>query len=60
MRDDVVLSRLDRRLGRVGVVAVGFHISFCGVLCLQEILDGTGVFIVKYVEYGYVPDRLQV
>ena len=46
--DDVVLSGVDCRFSCVGVVVVGFHVLSCGVfLYLEEVLDGTGAFIVK-------------
>ena len=39
---------------------VGFHILSRGLLYLDEVLDGTGAFIVKYMELGCVADCLQV
>ena len=60
MADDVILHCLDCWLCRVGVVVVGLHILSCGVLYLQEVLDGAGAFIVKDVELGLVVNLLQV
>ena len=57
----MVLGGLEHRLGCVGVLVVmRFHIVSCGVLYLWGNLDGASAFIVKNMEFGFVPDCLQV
>ena len=56
--DDVVLSGFDCRFSRGSVVVVVFHVLSYGILYFEEVLDDVGVFIVEYVELGFVANCL--